>query len=115
MSPFPSVQFFFYLSHTCVAFEREKKKRDQELTRQKAVQKFTITQGHKFSAIKSYQVLKCAVCKDFLFSGQGLNCQMCDFTCHRRCEERVAPKCISLLSTELVHSYIYIYLIIVQR
>ncbi|KAJ3346407.1 Serine/threonine kinase [Kappamyces sp. JEL0680] len=91
-----------------IAFEKTKKKRDQTLTRQKAVQKFTIKQGHKFSAIKSYQVLKCAVCRDFLMSGQGLNCQMCDFTCHRKCEEKVVPKCISLLSTELTKDDILI-------
>lgn len=55
--------------------EKTKRKADQTLSRQKAVQKFFVKQGHKFSPIYSYKIMRCAVCKDILIRGQGLNCQ----------------------------------------
>lgn len=62
---------FFILA----AVELPKKKTDQPLSRQKAVQKFFVKQGHKFSPIYSYKIMRCAVCKEILVRGQGLNCQ----------------------------------------
>ncbi|KAJ3253607.1 Serine/threonine kinase [Boothiomyces macroporosus] len=75
--------------------EKPKKKGNEELIRQRAVQKFTNRRGHKFIGISSYQVLKCAICHEFLVSGQGLNCQTCDFICHRKCVDNVVSKCIA--------------------
>ncbi|KAI8896809.1 kinase-like domain-containing protein [Globomyces pollinis-pini] len=80
--------------------ETKKKKSDHTISRQKAVHKMVFKQGHKLAAINSYQVLKCAVCNDFLVSGQGLNCQLCDFTCHRRCLDDIVSKCVSRQETD---------------
>ncbi|KAI9105929.1 kinase-like domain-containing protein [Phlyctochytrium arcticum] len=65
------------------------------LLRRKPVQKIFPKQGHKFVAMQFYQVMKCAVCGEFLMSGKGYQCQLCKFTCHKKCQDRVLTKCIT--------------------
>lgn len=84
--------------------DKEKKRRDSHLVRQNAVQKFSVRQGHKFSPINSYPIYKCAVCKDFIISVSALNCQTCDFTCHKKCLDNVVPKCMSRDAGEMVQN-----------
>ncbi|RKP00755.1 hypothetical protein CXG81DRAFT_5846, partial [Caulochytrium protostelioides] len=70
------------------------------IVRRRAVQKIMMRRGHRFAAIQFYRPMKCAVCHDFLFDGQGFQCQLCRYTCHRRCQARVVPKCITASEQE---------------
>ncbi|KAI9193290.1 kinase-like domain-containing protein [Polychytrium aggregatum] len=65
-----------------------------QLARRGPVQKVYPRNGHKFLAQQFYQVLQCALCQEFL-SGQGYQCQNCQYTCHARCYMRVITKCIT--------------------
>ncbi|KND02050.1 AGC/PKC protein kinase [Spizellomyces punctatus DAOM BR117] len=71
------------------------KRRKDGLLRRKPVQKVFPKRGHKFVAMQFYQVMKCAVCGEFLMSAQGYQCQLCKFTCHKKCQDRVLTKCIT--------------------
>lgn len=65
------------------------------LHRRRAVQKIFPKQGHKLAQKQFYQVMKCAVCNDFLMSGKGYQCQLCVFTCHQKCQNKIMYKCIA--------------------
>ncbi|KAJ3404437.1 Serine/threonine kinase, partial [Chytridiales sp. JEL 0842] len=73
-----------------------KKNPNVGVVRRKAVQKFFPKRGHKFTTMQFYQVMKCAVCSEFLMSGQGYQCQACKYTCHNKCQPRVISKCITV-------------------
>ncbi|KAJ3010158.1 Serine/threonine kinase [Thoreauomyces humboldtii] len=75
----------------------QKGKRQQKngLLRRRPVQKIFPKRGHKFVAMQFYQVMKCVVCTEFLMSGKGYHCQLCNFTCHKKCQSRVLAKCIT--------------------
>ncbi|RKO91314.1 hypothetical protein BDK51DRAFT_31045, partial [Blyttiomyces helicus] len=51
------------------------KRRKDGVFRRKPVQKIFPKRGHKFVALQFYQVMKCAICTEFLMSGQGYQCQ----------------------------------------
>ncbi|KAH6564395.1 hypothetical protein BASA62_007960 [Batrachochytrium salamandrivorans] len=80
--------------------ESNKKSTATGIQRRSNVKKFVTRKGHKFAAINLYQVLKCASCGEFLISGQGFQCQTCNFTCHKKCHDNVISKCISRSSDE---------------
>lgn len=63
--------------------------------RRNPVQKVYPRNGHLFNAKEFYQVLKCALCNEFL-GLQGYQCDCCSYTIHPRCYERVITKCIPL-------------------
>ncbi|ORZ06077.1 kinase-like domain-containing protein [Absidia repens] len=50
--------------------------------------------GHQFVEKKFYNVMKCALCGDFLVNS-GYQCEDCVYTCHRKCYTKVVTKCIS--------------------
>ncbi|KAI8804110.1 kinase-like domain-containing protein [Cladochytrium replicatum] len=72
----------------------------QGVFRRPPVQKALPKRGHKFVPQQFYQVMKCAVCQEFLLSGAGYQCQLCKYTCHKRCMPRVINKCISKTEQE---------------
>lgn len=56
--------------------------------------------GHKFSQHQFYQIMKCALCAEFLKDATGFQCIECKYTCHKRCYLKVVTKCISKASFE---------------
>ncbi|CAO3647232.1 unnamed protein product [Cunninghamella echinulata] len=50
--------------------------------------------GHQFVEKKFYNVMKCALCGDFLVNS-GYQCEDCEYTCHKKCYTKVVIKCIS--------------------
>ncbi|KAI8330627.1 kinase-like domain-containing protein [Chlamydoabsidia padenii] len=50
--------------------------------------------GHQFAEKKFYNVMKCALCGDFLVNS-GYQCEDCVYTCHKKCYTKVVTKCIS--------------------
>lgn len=66
-----------------------------KIFRRDNVQKVYARNGHLFTTKEFYQVLKCAVCNEFL-GRQGYQCDGCNYTIHPRCYNRVITKCIPL-------------------
>lgn len=56
--------------------------------------------GHKFVQHQFYNIMRCALCGDFLKYSAGYQCQDCRYTCHKKCYPKVVTKCISKASTE---------------
>lgn len=56
--------------------------------------------GHQFVQQQFYNIMKCALCGDFLKSAGGYQCLDCKYTCHKKCYPKVVTKCISRASTE---------------
>ncbi|KAJ3123102.1 Serine/threonine kinase [Nowakowskiella sp. JEL0407] len=81
----------------CTIFPRfaEEYKNNERVFRRKPVQKLLPKRGHKFVPQQFYQVMKCAICQEFLISGQGYKCQLCKYTSHKKCLHRVITKCIT--------------------
>ncbi|KAJ3288335.1 Serine/threonine kinase [Rhizoclosmatium sp. JEL0117] len=79
-----------------VAAAGKLQRRHKTIVRNAPVQKVFPKKGHKFAPTSFYQVMKCAVCCEFLVSSQGYQCQACKYTCHKKCQERVFSKCITL-------------------
>lgn len=50
--------------------------------------------GHQFVEKKFYNIMKCALCGDFLVK-LGYQCEDCEYTCHSDCYGKVVTKCIS--------------------
>ncbi|KAI9336353.1 hypothetical protein BDR26DRAFT_1008906 [Obelidium mucronatum] len=75
-------------------------RRNKTIIRKAPVQKVFPKKGHKFAPAQFYQVMKCAVCCEFLISSQGYQCQACKYTCHKKCQPRVFSKCITLGESE---------------
>ncbi|KAG0298858.1 Serine/threonine kinase [Dissophora globulifera] len=79
------------------------RKRPSKLGRQGAVRKpkdgIKEIQGHKFVSQKFFQIMCCALCSE-LFSGKAAQCEVCKFTCHQKCAEKVFIKCIAAKHTE---------------
>lgn len=51
--------------------------------------------GHKFVARQFYQPILCALCQEFLLTGEGYQCEDCRYACHKKCYPKVVTKCIS--------------------
>lgn len=51
--------------------------------------------GHKFVVQTFYNIMRCALCGDFLKYTAGMQCTDCKYTCHRQCYQKVVTKCIS--------------------
>lgn len=56
--------------------------------------------GHKFAQQQFYNIMRCALCGDFLKYSAGYQCLDCKYTCHKKCYPKVVTKCISKASTE---------------
>ncbi|PWN50305.1 hypothetical protein IE53DRAFT_387399 [Violaceomyces palustris] len=56
--------------------------------------------GHKFVSRQFYQVLRCALCGEFLLNAAGSQCEDCRYMCHKKCAQKVVTKCISKSNAE---------------
>lgn len=56
--------------------------------------------GHKFTVQTFYNVMRCALCGDFLKYTAGMQCADCNYTCHKGCYTKVVTKCISKSNAE---------------
>lgn len=88
----PAGQIFLHLN---VVPETRKKRNKEGVIRTKPVKKFIYKRGHKFLPSHFYQVMKCAVCGDFIMSNNGYQCAECKYTCHKKCYRNVFVKCIT--------------------
>jgi len=50
--------------------------------------------GHKFIAQQFYNIVRCALCGDFLKYAAGMQCSDCKYTCHKKCYPKIVTKCI---------------------
>ena len=51
--------------------------------------------GHKFVQRQYYQPIMCALCQEFLLTGEGYQCEDCRYACHKKCYPKVVTKCVS--------------------
>lgn len=51
--------------------------------------------GHQLYTKKVYQLMKCAVCQEFLYQTSGYRCELCKFICHKDCLRTILTKCVS--------------------
>lgn len=56
--------------------------------------------GHKFVLQQFYNIMRCALCGDFLKYSAGMQCEDCKYTCHKKCYLKVVTKCISKSNAE---------------
>ncbi|KAI9871591.1 MAG: Serine/threonine kinase, partial [Pleopsidium flavum] len=56
--------------------------------------------GHKFVQQQFYNIMRCALCGDFLKYSAGMQCEDCKYTCHKKCYRSVVTKCISKSNAE---------------
>ncbi|CAG8977170.1 hypothetical protein HYALB_00003391 [Hymenoscyphus albidus] len=56
--------------------------------------------GHKFVQQQFYNIMRCALCADFLKYSTGMQCEDCKYTCHTKCYRSVVTKCISKSNAE---------------
>ena len=56
--------------------------------------------GHKFAVQTFYNIMRCALCGDFLKYTAGMQCADCKYTCHKGCYPKVVTKCISKSNSE---------------
>lgn len=56
--------------------------------------------GHKFVQQQFYQIMRCALCGEFLKNAAGYQCDDCKYTCHKKCYPKVVTKCISKSNAE---------------
>lgn len=57
-------------------------------------------QGHKFVRQQFYNVMRCALCGEFLKYAAGMQCVDCKYTCQQKCYHKVVTKCISKANYE---------------
>ncbi|GAB1196976.1 hypothetical protein APSETT444_006256 [Aspergillus pseudonomiae] len=93
--------------HLSMSFAKQLKDRrpfDIGLNRQGAVrqkkEEVHEKQGHKFVTQQFYNIMRCALCGDFLKYAAGMQCADCKYTCHRKCYPKVVTKCISKANYE---------------
>jgi hypothetical protein len=56
--------------------------------------------GHKFVVQQFYNIMRCALCGDFLKYAAGMQCEDCKYTCHKKCYTKVVTKCMSRANAE---------------
>jgi classical protein kinase C len=56
--------------------------------------------GHKFVQQQFYNIMRCALCGEFLKYAAGMQCSDCKFTCHKKCYTKVVTKCITQSNAE---------------
>ncbi|KAL2315749.1 AGC/PKC protein kinase Pck2 [Schizosaccharomyces pombe] len=61
--------------------------------------------GHKFLQHQFYQIMRCALCGEFLKNAAGMQCIDCHYTCHKKCYPKVVTKCISKSSDSASSEY----------
>ncbi|GES59850.1 protein kinase c [Aspergillus terreus] len=93
-----------YLSLSFAKQMKDRRPFDVGLNRQGAVrqkkEEIHEKQGHKFVTQQFYNIMRCALCGDFLKYAAGMQCADCKYTCHRKCYPKVVTKCISKANYE---------------
>ena len=93
-----------HLSMSFVKHTNQRRPFDIGLNRQGAVrqkkEEVHEKQGHKFVKQQFYNVMRCALCGDFLKYSAGMQCADCKYTCHQKCYPKVVTKCISKANYE---------------
>ncbi|KAL4890212.1 hypothetical protein BDV59DRAFT_195148 [Aspergillus ambiguus] len=93
-----------YLSLSFAKQMKDRRPFDVGLNRQGAVrqkkEEIHEKQGHKFITQQFYNIMRCALCGDFLKYAAGMQCADCKYTCHRKCYPKVVTKCISKANYE---------------
>ncbi|PLN76494.1 hypothetical protein BDW42DRAFT_197151, partial [Aspergillus taichungensis] len=93
-----------YLSMSFAKQLKDRRPFDIGLNRQGAVrqkkEEVHEKQGHKFVTQQFYNIMRCALCGDFLKYAAGMQCADCKYTCHRKCYPKVVTKCISKANYE---------------
>lgn len=56
--------------------------------------------GHKFVQQQFYNIMRCALCGDFLKYAAGMQCEDCKYTVHKKCYSKVVTKCIAQSNAE---------------
>ncbi|KAF1956367.1 hypothetical protein CC80DRAFT_504929 [Byssothecium circinans] len=56
--------------------------------------------GHKFVQQQFYNIMRCALCGEFLKYAAGMQCSDCKYTCHKKCYSKVVTKCITQSNAE---------------
>ncbi|KAK8240295.1 protein kinase C [Phyllosticta capitalensis] len=56
--------------------------------------------GHKFVQQQFYNIMRCALCGEFLKYAAGMQCADCRYTCHKKCYQKVVTKCITQSNAE---------------
>ncbi|KPI38607.1 Protein kinase C-like protein [Cyphellophora attinorum] len=94
--------------HLTMAFQKQtgaRRPMDLGLNRQGAVRQkkedVIEKQGHKFVKQQFYNVMRCALCGDYLKYSAGMQCMDCKYTCHTKCYPKVVTKCISKALSEV--------------
>lgn len=93
--------------HLSISFEKTNKDRrpvDLGLGRKGAIRqrKEDVHEmyGHKFVEQQFYNIMRCALCGEFLKYSAGMQCEDCKYTCHTKCFPSVVTKCISKSNAE---------------
>lgn len=93
--------------HVTMSFQKQtggRRPLDLGLNRQGAVrqkkEEVIEKQGHKFVKQQFYNVMRCALCGEFLKYSAGMQCADCKYTCHTKCYPKVVTKCISKANYE---------------
>lgn len=93
--------------HLSISFEKTNKDRrpvDLGLGRKGAIRqrKEDVHEmyGHKFIEQQFYNIMRCALCGEFLKYSAGMQCEDCKYTCHTKCYPSVVTKCISKSNAE---------------
>ena len=79
-------------------------KLDAGLGRQGAVRKrreeVSVVNGHQFVQRQFYQMIRCALCGELVLNASVSQCQNCNYTCHRKCAQKVFTRCVTQLSSD---------------
>jgi classical protein kinase C len=93
-----------YLTMSFNKQNREKRPFDAGLARKGAVrqkkEEVHEQYGHKFVQQQFYNIMRCALCGEFLKYAAGMQCSDCKFTCHKKCYTKVVTKCITQSNAE---------------
>lgn len=110
--PPPPIDAWFALEptgavHLSISFTKQTKDRrpfDVGLNRKGAIrqrkEEVHEMYGHKFVSQQFYNIMRCALCGDFLKYSAGMQCEDCKYTCHTKCYRSVVTKCISKSNAE---------------
>jgi hypothetical protein len=108
----PPIEAWFALEpagavHLAISFTKQTKDRrpfDLGLNRKGAIrqrkEEVHEMYGHKFVSQQFYNIMRCALCGDFLKYSAGMQCEDCKYTCHTKCYTSVVTKCISKSNAE---------------
>ncbi|RKF72151.1 Protein kinase C-like [Golovinomyces cichoracearum] len=93
--------------HLSISFTKQTKEKrgfDAGLNRKGAIrqrkEEIHEMYGHKFISQQFYNIMRCALCGDFLKYSGGMQCEDCKYTCHTKCYTSVVTKCISKSNAE---------------